>query len=195
VKLPENSPGVTETILVVEDEVLIRMTVSEYLRDCGYRVLEAANSDEALVILQKEDIQVDVILTGIDMPGSMRGFELSQWARTLRPGLEVILAGTMERAAEAAAELCEDNPLVTKPYDPQLVVDRIKQLLAARKRERRLSLEVIGRAARANHQFSCNRRHSETFPEMGSRWSLGGSLVRLAVSSMGILRKINTYYQ
>jgi hypothetical protein len=47
----------------------------------------------------------------------------------------VILAGTLERAAEAAAELCEDNPAVTKPYDPQLVVDRIKQLLAARKRE------------------------------------------------------------
>ena len=134
-KLPEDSPGVTETILVAEDEVLIRMTVSEYLRHCGYRVLEAANSDEALVILQKEDIQVDVLLTGIDMPGSMSGFGLSQWARTLRPGLEVILAGTMERAAEAAAELCEDNPLVTKPYDPQLVVDRIKQLLAARKRE------------------------------------------------------------
>jgi CheY-like chemotaxis protein len=135
VNLPEHSPGWIETILVVEDEVLIRMTISEYLRDCGYHVLEAANSDEALVILQKEDMQIDVLLTDIDMPGSMSGFGLSQSARALRPGLEVILAGTMERAAEAAAELCEENPLLTKPYDPQIVVDRIKQLLAARKRE------------------------------------------------------------
>jgi CheY-like chemotaxis protein len=130
--LPKHSPGAIETVLVVEDEVLIRMAISEYLRQCGYRVLEAANSDEALVILRKEDIQVDVLLTDIDMPGSMSGFGLSQWARTLRPGLEVVLAGTMERAAEAAAELCEDNPLLKKPYDPQIVVDRIKQLLAAR---------------------------------------------------------------
>jgi CheY-like chemotaxis protein len=52
---PGHSPGVIETILVVEDEVLIRMAVSAYLRHCGYRVLEAANSDEALVILQKQD--------------------------------------------------------------------------------------------------------------------------------------------
>src|SRR5712671_4684616 len=112
---PEHSPGVIETILVVEDEVLIRMAISEYLRHCSYRVLEAANSDEALVILQKQDIQVDVLLTDIDMPGSMSGFGLSQWARTFRPELEVVLAGTMERAAEAAAELCHDNPLVKMP--------------------------------------------------------------------------------
>jgi hypothetical protein len=77
---------------------------------------------------------IETVLVVEDEVLPMSGFALSQWARTLRPGLEVVLAGTMERAAEAAAELCEDNPLLKKPYDPQIVVDRIKQLLAARKR-------------------------------------------------------------
>ena len=46
----------------------------------------------------------------------------------------MILAGTAERAANAAAELCEDGPMLMKPYDPQIVLDHIKQLLAARAR-------------------------------------------------------------
>src|SRR5262245_23388161 len=121
--------------LLVEDEVLIRLSIAKYLRHCGYRVLEAANSDKALLILQKPDIPVDVLMTDIDMAGSMNGFGLAHWARTLRPELEVVLAGTAERAAEAAAELCDDNPLMTKPFDPQLIVDRIKRLLAARSRK------------------------------------------------------------
>jgi CheY-like chemotaxis protein len=43
-----------ETVLVVEDDVLIRMPISQYLRDCGYRVIEAANADEAMAVLVDE---------------------------------------------------------------------------------------------------------------------------------------------
>jgi hypothetical protein len=99
----------------------------------GRKSFKAANSDEALVILGKPDIQVDVLLTVIDMPSSMSGLALSQWACT-RPGLEVILAGTMERAAEAAGELCGGNPLMTKPYDLQIVGSH-QAALRSRKRE------------------------------------------------------------
>ncbi len=121
-----------ETVLVVEDEVLIRMVISEYLRDCGYKVIEAANADEAILVLQHKKLTIDVVFTDIEMPGSMDGFGLSQWVRANRQGLDVILVGNPARAAAAAAELCESGPALSKPYEPQVVVDRIKRLLAER---------------------------------------------------------------
>jgi len=61
----------------------------------------------------------------------MDGFALSQWVRANRPGLDVILAGSVSRAASAAADLCEEGTL-PKPYESQVVVDRIRRLMAAR---------------------------------------------------------------
>jgi CheY-like chemotaxis protein len=126
-----------DTILVVEDEVLIRIVIAEYLRDCGFRVIEATNADEALQVLQHAQIRVDVVFTDVEMPGSMDGFGLSRWIREQRPDVDVILAGTPARATEAAAELCESGPDLAKPYDPQLVLDRIRRLLAERQSRRR----------------------------------------------------------
>jgi hypothetical protein len=67
------------------------------------------------------------------MPGSMDGFGLSHWVRLNRPGLDVILAGTVAKAADAAAQLCEQGPMLEKPYEPHIVVQHIRRLLAARK--------------------------------------------------------------
>jgi CheY-like chemotaxis protein len=126
-----------ETILVVEPDLLVRAPLTEYLRQCGYRVFEAVDAAEALLLLQQPMIRVDVILSTIEMPGSMNGFQLSQWVRSHHPGIDVILAGTVQRAAKAAADLCEDGPHLTKPYDPQVVVERIKRSLAARDRAKK----------------------------------------------------------
>jgi CheY-like chemotaxis protein len=125
------SSAISETVLVVEDEVLLRLVIAEYLRDCGYKVIEAADADEAVLVLKQPDLVVDVLFTDIEMPGSMDGFALAQWSRSNRPGLEVILTGTVPRAVNAAANLCEEGPL-PKPYEPQSVHDRIRRLLAAR---------------------------------------------------------------
>jgi DNA-binding response OmpR family regulator len=120
-----------ETVLVVEDDILLRLSIAAYLRDCGYRVIEAADADEALVVLKRPDLEVDILFSDVEMPGSMDGFGLAQWTRANRPGLDIILAGSVPRAVNAAATLCEDGP-VTKPYEPQAVLDRIRRLLAAR---------------------------------------------------------------
>lgn len=125
------------TILVVEDEVLIRLVIAQYLRDCGYRVIEAAHADEALLVLRKSEIEVDVVFTDVEMPGSMDGFELSQWVRSNRPGMDVILAGSVGRAVQAASSLCDEGSHVPKPYDAQGVHDRIRRLLASRRSGKR----------------------------------------------------------
>ena len=125
-------PQPQETILVVEDEVLVRMPISQYLRDCGYRVIEAANAQEAVTVLSHEETVVDVVFTDIEMPGALDGFGLAKWVREHRPGVVVILAGTLSRTVERAKDLCEEGSL-PKPYDAQALHNQIRRLLAARK--------------------------------------------------------------
>jgi DNA-binding NtrC family response regulator len=126
-------PSIKETILVVEDDILVRMPIAHYLRDCGYRVIEAANADEATTVLLHQETRIDIVFSDIEMPGSIDGFGLARWIRDHRPGLDVILAGTVSRAVDAAKDLCDAGP-VPKPYESQVVYDRIRRLLAARKR-------------------------------------------------------------
>ncbi len=134
-----------QVILIVEDEVLIRLVVADYLRECGFRVHEAASADEAVAVLQSADISVDVVFSDVEMPGAMDGFALARWVRENRPGTEVILTSGIARSAEIAGGLCEAGPMLAKPYQPQGVVERIKQLLA--KAERAPDIKAV--AARA----------------------------------------------
>jgi CheY-like chemotaxis protein len=124
-----------ETVLLVNDDVLVRLAVAAYLRDCGYRVVEAVNEEEALAILTDPNVKVDVVFSDVVMSGAMDGFSLAQWVCENRPGVDVILAASVERTASAAAEVCNDGPL-PRPYEPQMLVDRIKRLRAARAAKR-----------------------------------------------------------
>lgn len=121
-----------QTILVVDDEVIIRTAISEYLRDCGYKVIEAASVDEAVLVLKQAEITVHIVLSDVEMPGARDGFALAQWVREHRPTLQVILAGSAARATKAAGDLCNSGPMLAKPYDPQIVLDQIKRLLATK---------------------------------------------------------------
>ena len=87
----------TPTILVVEDEFLIRAMLADYLQDCGFKVLEGSNADEAVAIIENMDTQIDLVLTDIRMPGSMDGFGLVRWISANRPDINVIMASTRQR--------------------------------------------------------------------------------------------------
>jgi DNA-binding response OmpR family regulator len=125
-----NKPS--STVLLVEGDVLIRMPIAEYLRECGYRVMEAANVDEASAVLDAAELQIDVIFVSVDTGGSIGGFELARLARKKRPRIRTVLAGTPKRAANAAGDLCEEGPHLTKPYHPQVIERQIRSLLATR---------------------------------------------------------------
>jgi DNA-binding response OmpR family regulator len=126
-----------DTVLLVDGEVLIRMVLSDYLRQCGYKVIEAVNGDEALLIL-KLDIPIRIVLSEIEMGGSIDGFGLARWIRHKRSDVRVLLSGSPERAAATAADLCDSGPLLSRPYDPQIVVDRIRRLLADVRNKRKV---------------------------------------------------------
>jgi len=113
-----------ETILLVDLDALRRSVVATYLRECGYRVIEATDEDEALTAVTAED--VDVLVTDM-MLAAKSGFQLSSEAQAIKPALKVILTRSAERTAKVADELCEDGPL-DHPYHPQHLEERIKRL-------------------------------------------------------------------
>ena len=70
---------------MVEDEVLIRLVIADYLRDCGYRVHEAVSAEEAILILQAPEVSIDIVFSDVEMPGEMDGFGLARWVRANKP--------------------------------------------------------------------------------------------------------------
>lgn len=131
---PARTKSDRPTVLMVESDVLIRQPVAEYLRECGYKVVECGNVNEALLILNAEVEAIDVVLADAQAPGRLDGFGLARQLRRDRPGIKVILAGTIASQAKGAADLCEEGPQLSKPYDPQLLADRIRRALGARDR-------------------------------------------------------------
>jgi CheY-like chemotaxis protein len=129
--IPSSESPPRPTVLVVEDEVLIRMSVADYLRECGYRVVEAGNGDEALAVLES-DTHIDILFSDVQMPGSIDGFGLSRWVRRERRAVKVILTSGVAHAAESAGDLCEEGPMLAKPYDHADLERRIRTLLANR---------------------------------------------------------------
>jgi DNA-binding response OmpR family regulator len=121
-------------VLIVDADILVRHPLAEYLRECGYRVVQAANTDEARALFTwtRRRRVIDVVLADVNAPGAENAFALAIWIRANHARVQVILAGTIDAATERAADLCEDGPTLSKPYDPQLLLDRIQRALAAR---------------------------------------------------------------
>lgn len=122
------------SVLIADGDILSRHVIADYLRHCGYAVVEAANTDEAFLALGEPSLAIDVILCDVSALGSRSGFELANWVRTNRPELEVKLASGLETVAQTAAELCQNGPHLKRPYEPLAVIDYIKQLRASRLR-------------------------------------------------------------
>jgi len=114
--------------MVVETEVLVRMPLAEYLRECGYRVCEAANVAEAKAVLNA-DTPVHLVLTEVNLPGEENGFTLASWVRQHHPDTHVVLASGVANSAEKAGDLCENGPMLAKPYQHEVVLRRIQTLL------------------------------------------------------------------
>jgi DNA-binding NtrC family response regulator len=114
-------------ILVVEDELFIRLIVSEELRDEGYEVIEAFNADEALAILESE-VRVDLIISDVRMPGSMDGMGLLAIVKKTLPKLSVIITSAHMDAALALADGA--SQFLAKPYPRKLLLDAVREELA-----------------------------------------------------------------
>lgn len=118
-------------VLVIERDVLIRASVSAYLRHCGFKVIEASDADEAFAVLRTE-LKVAVVFSDIGIAGD--GFGLAQWVRRERPNVKIVLSSGLKRSTEEAGKLCQEGPHLKEPYDPAMLEREIRELLAGRSR-------------------------------------------------------------
>ncbi len=121
-----------DTVLVVVHEPIMRAVIADYLRDCEYKVIETMNADEALVVLRQSNMLIDVFFGDTEISGSISATALAQWVQTHRPEIRIILTRTVSEAAQAAGDLCERGPTMSRPYAPETMVEKIKKLLSNR---------------------------------------------------------------
>ncbi len=122
-------------LLIVEPEMLVRIAVAEYLRECGYTVLEAGNVKEAIeLLLAAEDIKVVLVDVGSsdDSSDQVAGFSLVHWIRRERPNIKVVMTAGVQRTARSAGDLCAIGPHSRKPYHHEELERRIRKLLTER---------------------------------------------------------------
>lgn len=126
---PREADADRPTVLLAESDVLIRAPLAAYLRDCGYRVLEAQSAAEAKALLNAGQTRVDLVFIDAGLAGAENGFALATWLRQTWPGLDVLLTAGVANAAQKAAEVCESGPMLAKPYSHEHVLARIQKLL------------------------------------------------------------------
>jgi len=115
------------TVLVVEDEGIVRLDAAESLRDAGFEVLEAADAREALNAVEARD-DIGVMFTDIDMPGGMNGLELARHVHSRRPRMHLILTSGACRIDPR--DIPDAGAFLRKPYSTATVTSTIRRLLA-----------------------------------------------------------------
>ena len=111
-------------ILVVEDEFLIRSHLAEILADAGHEVIATAGADEAIAVLESRN-DIRIIITDIEMPGSMDGLKLAEAVRDRWPPIDIII--TTGNAAPSADSMPARSRFLGKPYDPDDVLSALRQ--------------------------------------------------------------------
>ena len=118
--------GKRPVVLIVEDEVLIRMEAVEAIEASGFDVIEAANADQAITILeQRSDIRL--IFTDVQMPGSMDGLKLAYFVKDRWPPIKIVATSGYAKVRES--DLPAGSRFLSKPYAATEITNAIGQLI------------------------------------------------------------------
>ena len=114
------------TVLVVEDETLVRMYSVGILEDAGFAVLEAESADEALTLLDQHG-EVRLLFSDVDMPGSMDGLALARLVHQRWPHIRLLLTSGHHHLQSAV--IPDDGQFVRKPWSDKILIDKIANVL------------------------------------------------------------------
>ena len=115
-------------VLIVEDEPLIRMGTVYLIKDAGFEVYEAGSADAAIALLELHK-EIRLIVTDVDMPGSMDGLKLAHYVRGRWPPAKIIVTSGHVKVTEES--LPSGALFIPKPYDPAEITHKIRELVAA----------------------------------------------------------------
>jgi CheY-like chemotaxis protein len=115
-------------VLIVEDEFLLRMDGADMIAAAGFEVVEAANADEAIEILESRR-DIGVVFTDIQLPGSMDGLKLARAVRGRWPPIKIV-ATSGHVGVVVEADLPEGGRFLPKPYSPIQVTGVLRELTA-----------------------------------------------------------------
>jgi DNA-binding response OmpR family regulator len=119
------------SVLVVEDEPLIRMAIADYLQDHGFKVFEAANADEAMRFLQYGDVNVSLVFSDIQLGPGCNGIDLAVWSKIHFPDVRIALTSGNPKLVEDARLHEEAVAVFAKPYEFRRLTIALKALIAA----------------------------------------------------------------
>ena len=132
--MPQQQSSTAPVVLIVENDVLLRLVTASNLRDAGFEVLEAANCAEAIRIL--DFIPVDVLFSDIDMPGKIDGLALAKWVHRSQADTRIILTsgatgglGGVETGGLGGVE--EYASFLPKPYASKDVEHLVRSVLSS----------------------------------------------------------------
>jgi len=119
-----------ETVLVVDDEPIVRILVTEVLNEIGCTALDASDGPTGLEILRTGN-RIDLLVTDVGLPGGMNGRQLADAARVSRPDLKVLfITGYAENAVLSHGDLDAGMHVLTKPFGLEDLKRRIKELVS-----------------------------------------------------------------
>jgi len=113
-------------VLVVEDEPLVRMHGIDILKDAGFDVFEAADADEALLILG-DGTEVHLLFSGVDMPGSMDGLQLAHLVHERWPHIHLLLTSGHHKLRDT--EMPDAGKFVRKPWTSEALVRQVREFV------------------------------------------------------------------
>jgi two-component system, response regulator PdtaR len=116
------------TVLLVEDEAILRMVAANILEEGGFNVLQAPDASSALRVLESKP-DVDVLFTDIQMPGPLDGVELARVVHERWPDISLLL--TSGRCHLSREEVPDDGRFFSKPYTSQKLLDEVHSVIAA----------------------------------------------------------------
>jgi CheY-like chemotaxis protein len=125
----DGSGGNKGTVLVIDDEPMVRMLIKDVLEEVGYEVVDVADAPAGLKLLQSAS-RIDLLVTDVGLPGGMSGLQLAEAGRQARPDLKVLFVTGYAQTTMAGADSVESTTqMIGKPFNFETLQNKVREMI------------------------------------------------------------------